>query len=88
MRYRMCMMDHRLQILLDEHRYQRVAGEASRRGVSIAALVREAIDALPPDRAEQQAAIAAVLATEPMLVPRDPAELRRELDAAHDRVSG
>ncbi len=37
-----CMLDHRLQILLDEERYQKV--EASRRAISVAAVIREAID--------------------------------------------
>lgn len=85
MRYCMRMLDHRVQILLDDERYQRVAREAKRRGVSLAAVIREALDRVPADPEVRQTAIGAILAAEAMAVPADPAELRRELDAAHDR---
>jgi hypothetical protein len=84
--YCMCMLDHRLQILLDDARYQKVAREAARRGVSIAAVIREALDRLPNDAAARRAAVDAILAAEPMPLPLDADELRRELDAAHDRL--
>lgn len=42
-------MTHRLQILLDEDRYQRVAAEAERKRLSIAAVIRDAIDAALED---------------------------------------
>ena len=86
MRYCMRMLDRRVQILLDEARYQKVAREAERRGVSVAAVVRDAIDRLPSEAEQRRAAIAAVLAAAPAPMPADPAELRRELDAAHDRL--
>jgi hypothetical protein len=38
------MLTRRLQVLLDEERYQRLADAASERGVSVATIVREAID--------------------------------------------
>ncbi|MBW0115758.1 CopG family transcriptional regulator [Pseudonocardia abyssalis] len=38
------MLDRRLQILLDEERYQRISSLAKARGVSVAAVVRDAID--------------------------------------------
>jgi hypothetical protein len=82
----MCMLDHRVQILLDDERYQKVAHEAKRRGVSIAAVVREALDRLPAEAEVRRSAIDAIMAVEPMPVPADPAELRRELDVAHDRL--
>jgi hypothetical protein len=81
----MRMLDHRVQILLDEDRYQRVTQIAARRGVSVAAVIRGAIDRLPTDAEQRQAAIAAILAAEAMPVPAEPAVPRRELDAAHDR---
>ena len=84
--YRMRMLDRRVQILLDEDRYRKVAREAERRGVSVAAVVREAIDRLPSHAEQRRAAVAAVLAAEAMAVPADPADLRRELDAARDRL--
>lgn len=42
----MCMstMERRLQILLDQARYARVAAEAARSGRSVAAVIRDAID--------------------------------------------
>jgi Ribbon-helix-helix protein, copG family len=79
------MLDHRVQILLDEERYRKVAREAKRRGVSIAAVIREALDRLPSDADVRRTAIDAILDAEPMMVPIDPAELRREVDTAHAR---
>src|SRR5207249_3160736 len=86
MRYCMCMLEHRLQILLDSDRYAKLTREAELRGVSIAAVIRDAIDELPAGAERRMAAIAAILGAEPMEVPSDPADLRRELDAAHDRA--
>lgn len=37
-------MEKRLQLLLDAHRYELVAAEATRSGRSVAAVIREAID--------------------------------------------
>jgi hypothetical protein len=84
----MCMLDRRVQILLDEGRYQKVSLEAKRRGVSIAAVIRDALDRLPNDADVRRSAVDAILNAEPMLVPTDPAELRHELDAARDRPRG
>lgn len=81
----MRMLDHRVQVLLDDARYQKVAREAKRCGISIAAVIREALDRLPADAEGRRVAIEAILAAEPMPVPADPAALRRELDAAHNR---
>jgi hypothetical protein len=36
------MLSHRLQLLLDEERYQRIATLAKQRKMSVAAVVREA----------------------------------------------
>lgn len=80
----MCMLERRVQILLDEQRYQKVAQEAERRGVSMATVVREAIDRLPVQAEQRRAAIARVLAAQPIDLPADPADLRREIDAPHD----
>ena len=78
-------LDRRVHLLLDESRYRKLEVEAKSRHVSIAALIREAIDRLPSDLDRRRQAIDAVLAAEPMEVPADPADLRRELDEAHDR---
>jgi predicted transcriptional regulator len=79
------MMDHRLQILLDDARYRKVSQEAERRGTSVAAVIRDAIDHLPNDEQRRRAALKAILAAAPMPVPDDPADLRREIDAARGR---
>ena len=79
----MCMLDHRLQILLDEKRYKKVADLARARSVSVAAVIRDAIDTLPDSGRRRDAAIAGILAAEPISVPEDPSELRAELDDAH-----
>lgn len=83
----MCMYERRLQLLLDQERYERVAARARRRKVSVATVIREAIDQAVPaqDRTRREAADR-LLAARPMPVPSDPAELRRELDDAHDRL--
>jgi hypothetical protein len=76
------MYDRRMQLLLDEGRYRRVAREAERRGVSMAVVIREAIDGLPDRTEGRRAAIETILSADPMTLPADPADLRRELDAA------
>lgn len=79
--------DRRVQILLDEPRYQKVATEAQRRGVSVANVVRDAIDQMPQGADQRRAAIARILAATPIPVPHDPARIRQELDKAHDRLA-
>jgi hypothetical protein len=84
---RMRTLERRVHLLLDEPRYQKLAREAERRQTSVAAVIREAIDQLPPDADRRRSAIAEILAADPMPVPADPADLRRELDSAHARHS-
>jgi len=77
----MLMLERRLQILLDDARYRRLAAAARDRGTSVAAVVRDAIDlALPADLAKKRAALQAILAAEPMPVPKTVEELKAELD--------
>lgn len=76
----MCMLTHRLQILIDDERYERLSQQASERGASMATLVREAIDSrFPRFDGRKRAAIAELLAADPMPVPDDPADLKREI---------
>ncbi|MHB8288633.1 MAG: antitoxin [Acidimicrobiales bacterium] len=83
----MSMLVRRLQVLIDEDRWARLGSEASRRGVAVAVLVREAIDERFPALAEERrAALQAVLDAEPMDVP-EPAQLRQELDSIRSRRS-
>ena len=78
----MCMpMQRRLQLLLDEPRYRRVAAEARRRKTSVAAVIREAIDrSLAPDLEAKRAAWEGLMSAEPMPVPETVEELKAELD--------
>ena len=81
----MRMLDHRVQILLDDDRYKKVAQEASARGVSMAAVIRDAIDQMPIAASQRKAAIAAILDAPAMPVSGDPADLRREREEARSR---
>lgn len=77
----MCMsLTHRLQLLLDEAQFERLAHRSSVEGRSIGALVREAIDAswVEVDVRRRRAGDS-ILNAEPMPVP-DPEDLRCELD--------
>lgn len=82
----MCMsLDHRLQILLDDARHQRLLAVADERGISVAAVVREAIDrGLPTRDGHRQAAGLRLLDAPDMPVP-DVGELREELEAIRGR---
>lgn len=82
----MHMLQRRLQVLLDEERHTRLVTLAEERGVSVAAIVREAIDrGLRHPSSRRQQAGDRLLAAEPMPVPAEPAELREELDALRGR---
>jgi hypothetical protein len=78
-------LDHRLQILLDDERHQRIVALATERGTSVAAVVREAIDrGLPARDGHRRAAAQRLLDAPDMPVP-ELAELREELDALRGR---
>ena len=81
----MSMLEHRLQILLDDERHQRILAVARERGVSVATIVREAIDrgVSNPD-ARRRAAGLRLLDAADMPVP-DPADLREELEQLRGR---
>lgn len=83
----MCMaMTRRLQLLLDEERYRRVAAVARRKRVSVATVIRDAIDSsLASESRDRASAAAAILAAEPMPVP-SVKELRKELDEVWSRT--
>lgn len=88
MRYCMRMYTRRLQLLLDEDQHRRLTEEAERRHVSVAAVIRDAIDRALTDArvARRRAAIDKILAAEPMPVPDDPADLKREIMELYDRA--
>lgn len=79
------MFGHRLQILLDDERHRRITALARERGVSVATVVREAIDrglASPTNR--RKSAGQRILDASDMALP-DPEELKEELDALRGR---
>ncbi|HXL88497.1 MAG TPA: CopG family transcriptional regulator [Streptosporangiaceae bacterium] len=76
------MLNHRLQLLLDDERYERLTALARQRGSSVAAVVREAIDrGLPTTQRRRSAAGKRILAAEPMPVD----DLLAELDQLRGR---
>jgi hypothetical protein len=78
-------LERRLQILIDEERHRRISAVAHARGVSVATVVREAIDrGLSAPDSRRQAAGRRVLDAADMAVP-EPPELREELDALRGR---
>jgi predicted DNA-binding protein len=82
----MSMYDKRLQILLDDERHERITLAAQQRGVSVATVVREAIDrGLPGSDDRRQAAARVLLEAPDMAVPDDPADLIAELDVLRAR---
>lgn len=77
----MLMKTERLQVLIDAEQRDRLERTASRRGVSVASLVRAAIDVVYPSEAQERALLAEqILAADEMDVP-DIDGLREELDA-------
>ena len=77
----MLMKTERLQVLIDAEQRARLERAAAARRVSVATLVRDAIDlAYPPQRDRRAALAADILAAAPMEVPEDAAALREELD--------
>jgi hypothetical protein len=76
----MHMLDRRFQILLDDERLERLAAEARDRGVSVAALIREAIDLAFPAISPRRARAAKRILSAPDMPVPDPRDLRRELE--------
>jgi len=75
----MLMLEHRLQILLDDERHARITAAAKERGVSVATVVREAIDrSVAGSSSRREAAGRRLLEAPDMDVP-DVAGLKGEL---------
>jgi hypothetical protein len=81
----MHMLDRRFQILLDDERFERLAAEAQVRGVSVAALIREAIDRTFPLASPAKAHAAARILSAPDMPVPEPAGLRAELEELRGR---
>lgn len=76
----MSLLTHRLQVLLDDARYERLEQRARKQGTSIALLVRDAIDATYPAEGPSRAeAAAALLAQPPLDLPEWPV-LKAEIE--------
>lgn len=75
-------MDRRLQLLLDEARYERVSAEAARSGRSVAAVIREAIDVSYPVGDDLRIRVAGELLSLTAKPGAGPAEGPAELKAA------
>jgi hypothetical protein len=78
-------LEHRLQILLDDERHRRITEVARERGVSVATVVREAIDRGIVDPARRREAAGRRLLEAPDMPVPAPDELREELDALRGR---
>jgi hypothetical protein len=73
-------LDRRLQILIDDARYHRLAVAARERGTSVAAVIRSAIDeAMPQDAEAKRAAWRTISRADAMPVP-EPEDLKAELE--------
>jgi len=78
------MFEKRLQVLIDEPRYRRLAAAARERRQSVSAVIREAIDvAFPADLAKKRAAWEEIKKAKPMDVPETVEELKAELEELH-----
>jgi hypothetical protein len=85
----MRMLDRRLQLLLSDDQYQKVAFHAQGERVSVAAVIRSLIDRLPSEEEQRrrEQAFKDLMSAEPAPVPDDPDEIDRELEEMHLRRS-
>jgi hypothetical protein len=80
-------LKHRLQILLDDERYRRITAAARERGVSVATVVREAIDRGLPSSSERRKSAGQRILDAPDMDLPEPPELKQEL-GRHRRLLG
>lgn len=78
-------LEHRLQVLLDDERHRRITAVARERGVSVATVVREAIDRGIADPAGRRRAAGRRLLEAPDMPVPGPRELKEELNALRAR---
>jgi len=78
-------LEHRLQILLDDERHSRITAAARQRGVSVATVVREAIDRGVAASSSRREAAGRRLLDAPDMETPDIAQLKAELAALRAR---
>lgn len=78
-------MDRRLQVLLDKDRHDRLAAIAEERGVSVATVVRDAIDRGLPDLADRRRKAGQRLLDSPDMQVPDLPEMLEELEQLRAR---
>ncbi|HXC45735.1 MAG TPA: hypothetical protein VNU24_03950 [Solirubrobacteraceae bacterium] len=78
-------LEHRLQVLIDDERHRRIVDAAHERGVSVATIVREAIDRGVPGADKRRRAAGQRLLEAPDMDMPDPQGLREELDVLRGR---
>jgi hypothetical protein len=84
----MCMFDRRLQILIDEPRFRRVATAARLRKTSVSEVIRDAIDqALPADLEKKRAAWEELQKAKPIPLPKTVKELKAEMRESRGRLT-
>lgn len=65
---------------MEEERFARIAEEAERRGVSVAEVIRDAVERVLPDGAGRRGELWRQIQAAPRMRVPDPADLRTELD--------
>lgn len=80
-------LDRRLQVLVDDVRYDRLERESQRRGVSVATIVREALDIALPSTAEERRRAGDALLSAPPIDVGDWQDLREELSSVSEPSS-
>jgi hypothetical protein len=78
-------LEHRLQILLDDERHSRITAAARERGVSVATVVREAIDRGVTSSDGRRKAAGRRLLEAPDMDAPDVDELKAEISALRAR---
>jgi hypothetical protein len=78
-------LEHRLQILLDDERHSRITAAARERGVSVATVVREAIDRGVASSAGRREVAGRRLLEAPVMEAPDVPTLKAELESLRAR---
>jgi hypothetical protein len=80
------MLTRRVHVLFDDARFSRIEREAKSRKVSVAEVIREAVDyRFPRALPSRREAGDLILGADPVPVPDDPGDLKREIADARDR---